>query len=60
MNIISLNGHIFDLDELASTEQRTASVLLTFKNGDCIDLLWRDNSEKSTIFQALQLSKTNA
>jgi hypothetical protein len=60
MNIISLNGHVFDLDELASTELRATSVFLTFKNGDSIDLAWRDNSERNTIFRSLDLSELNA
>ena len=56
MNIISLNGHVFDLDELASTELRPGSVFLSFKNGDSIDLAWRDESERKTICRSLNLT----
>ena len=55
MNIISLNGHVFDLDQLVSTELRPSSVLLTFKNHDTIELTWRDPSEQAAIQSALQL-----
>ena len=57
MNIISLNGHVFDLDDLASAELRPASVFLTFKNGDRIDLAWRDPAEQSAICHALNLQR---
>jgi hypothetical protein len=55
MNIICLNGHFFDLDQLVSAETRPASFLLTFKNNDTIELTWRDLSEQADIHRALQI-----
>lgn len=55
MNVICLNGHILDLDQLVTTELRPSSVLLTFKNNDTIELAWREPSEEAAIRRALNL-----
>jgi hypothetical protein len=57
MRVVSMNGHIFDLDEVTSIDQRASSVYLTFKNGDNVDLAWRDASERVAICNALELTK---
>jgi hypothetical protein len=56
MRVISFHGHIFDLDSVASTRLETASVLLTFRNGNRIHLSWRDNCERTAVLKALELA----
>ncbi|HTG43332.1 MAG TPA: hypothetical protein VK633_02250 [Verrucomicrobiae bacterium] len=54
MNIFCMNGQIFDLDEVHSTSLETSCVQLTFRNGDKIDLSWRDETERRDILRTVQ------
>ena len=58
MNVISINGHVFDSDEVLTKERRAASVLVRFRNGDTIDLRWRDEDERAEICRALQIPES--
>jgi hypothetical protein len=53
MNVLHLNGDIFDLDQVVSKELETTCVRLTFRNGDQIPLHWRDAQERSAILQSI-------
>ena len=55
MNVVSLNGHVFDVDEVISKERLTAGIAVTFRNGDKINLAWRDYYEKAEICRVLGL-----
>lgn len=55
MNIVSLNGHVFDVDEVIAKERQSSGVAVTFRNGDRILLAWRDHHEREEICRALQL-----
>lgn len=57
MNIVSLNGHTIDLDEVVTRHFETTSVNLTFRNGDKILLPWRDEVEKRYILQIVEQPK---
>jgi hypothetical protein len=57
MNIVSLNGHTIDLDEVVTRQFEATSVSLTFRNGDKILLPWRDEVEKRFILQMVEQSK---
>jgi hypothetical protein len=56
MNIVSLNGHTFDLDEVVVTHLEPNSVHLTFRNGDRILLAWRDEIERKYILAIVDRS----
>ena len=56
MRIVSINGHVIDLNEVISKDAGNTAVSLTFKNGDHIVLPWRDHQERSDILHALELS----
>ena len=53
MNVIHLNGDIFDLDQIVSRQLEATCVRLTFKNGDEIPVRWRDERERSEILQSI-------
>ncbi|HEX7862201.1 MAG TPA: hypothetical protein VF773_17835 [Verrucomicrobiae bacterium] len=53
MNVVSFNGHVIDLSEVVGADCRTDSIVLTFKNGDSIDLRWRDGDERASICKIL-------
>ena len=56
MSIVSLNGHVFDLNEIVSTKTEKSSIFLTFRNGDRILLAWRDGQERHHILSAIGLA----
>jgi hypothetical protein len=60
MRIVSLSGHTFDLDQIASSRLETAAVVLTFRNADRIHLSWRDPSERAAVLKALDLGEGDA
>jgi hypothetical protein len=53
MKVVTLNGHVFDLEELTLIAPERTSLLLTFKNGDRIELTWRDSTEQAEICHVL-------
>jgi len=53
MNILHLNGDIFDLDEVISKQVDTDCIRLTFRNGDQIPIHWRDERERSEILESV-------
>ena len=55
MRIVSLYGHTFDLDQIASSHVEGTAVALTFRNADRIHLSWRDSSERTAVLTALEL-----
>ena len=57
MRVISLFGHTFDLDQIASSRVENTVVVLTFRNTDCIHLSWRDSSERTALHKTLELSE---
>ena len=54
MRIVSISDHIFDLDEVVAFESGDATVTFEFKNGDKIDLVWRDDIEKREITRLIR------
>ena len=58
MRVVSLQGYVFDVDQVASTRVEIANVVLTFRNGAQMSLGWRDDSERSAVLEALELSNT--
>jgi hypothetical protein len=46
---------MFDLDQISSTHVESAAVVLTFRNGDRINLGWRDGSERAAVLGVLEL-----
>ena len=58
MRVVSLQGYVFDVDQVASTRVEIASVVLTFRNGTQINLGWRDDLERTSVLKALELSNT--
>ena len=54
MNILYLNGEIFDLEQVISKVVKPTSVCLTFRNGDEIPLHWRDDHERNDILRAVE------
>lgn len=56
MNILHMNGQVFDLNEVVAKVVEAACVRLTFRNGDVIPLRWRDEVEKRDILQTLQIA----
>jgi hypothetical protein len=56
MNILHMNGQVFDLNEVVSKVVEGACVRLTFRNGDVIPLRWRDEVEKRNILETLQMA----
>jgi hypothetical protein len=59
MRIVSLYGHTFDLDQIASSNVENDAVVLTFRNADRIHLSWRDGSERRSVLKALELLEIN-
>ena len=55
MRVVSMYGHTFDLDQIASTSLESNAVVLTFRNADRIHLSWRDGSERKAVLKALEL-----
>ena len=53
MNVLHLNGDIFDLDQVVSKQIDTDCVRLTFWNGDQIPLHWRDERVRVDILQSV-------
>jgi hypothetical protein len=53
MNILHLNGDVFDLDQVISKQVDTDCVRLTFRNGDQIPLHWRDERERVEILESV-------
>ena len=53
MNILYLNGEIFDTSQIISTNIENSCVRITFKNGDEISLRWRDEAERGDILKTL-------
>ena len=53
MNILHLNGDIFDLDQVISKQIDTDCIRLTFRNGDQIPIHWRDERERAEILETL-------
>jgi hypothetical protein len=58
MNILHLNGQIFDLDQVVSKVIEGACVRLTFRNGDVIPLNWRDEVERKDILRSVEHAPT--
>ncbi len=56
MNLRNVNGDVFDLDQIASTDIQVDCVRLHFRNGDEISFQWRDALERQEVFSALQPS----
>ena len=54
MNVLHLNGQIFDLDQVISKVIEGACVRLTFRNGDEIPLHWRDDVERRDILRTVE------
>jgi hypothetical protein len=54
MNVLHLNGQIFDVDQIVSKIIETACVRLTFRNGDEIPLHWRDEGERKDILRSVE------
>jgi hypothetical protein len=54
MNVLHLNGEIFDLEQVISKIVEPACVRLTFRNGDQIALRWRDDVERRDILRAVE------
>ena len=59
MRVISLFGHTFDLDQVASSRVESTVVVLTFRNADCIHLSWRDSSERTALLKTLELTENS-
>jgi hypothetical protein len=53
MNILHLNGDVFDLDQVISKQIDPDCVRLTFRNGDQIPLHWRDERERAEILESV-------
>ena len=54
MRVVSLFGHTFDLDQVASGRVENTVVVLTFRNADRIHLSWRDSSERAALLKTLE------
>jgi hypothetical protein len=55
MKVFHLNGDIFDLDQVISTQIESDCVRLTFRNGDQIPVRWRDERERAEILRTMEL-----
>ena len=53
MNILHLNGDVFDLDQVISKQVDADCIRLTFRNGDQIPIQWRDERERSEILESI-------
>lgn len=53
--VISVNGHFFDLREIARTELAPDALTVTFKNDDRIVLKWRDPLERRQMLDTLRI-----
>jgi hypothetical protein len=54
MTLIRLANHIFDLDQLQSKESQPEKVVLYFRNGERLELPFRDALEKKQIMAELE------
>ena len=57
MKVFHLNGDIFDLDQVTSTQLESDCVLLTFRNGDQIPVRWRDERERTEILETIDAAR---
>jgi hypothetical protein len=60
MNVIHLNGDVFDLDQVVSQDVRVDCVRLRFRNGDEIPVYWRDDRERGEVLRAVSEKPTSA
>lgn len=55
MNIMCIGSNIFDVDEVISSAEYPGFLQLVFKNGDQMDLPWRDEFERKNILDTVPL-----
>jgi hypothetical protein len=53
MNILSMGGHILDLDEVRTSSVEASCIRLTFRNEDIVVLHWRDEKERGDVLRAV-------
>ena len=57
MNVIHLNGNIFDLEQVVSQDIQVNCVRLQFRNGDEMAVYWRDDQERREVLSVIADSR---
>jgi hypothetical protein len=60
MNVLHLNGDIFDMDQVVSVLLESTCVRLTFRNGDEIPVRWRDETERLEMVTRFGVGETSS